>query len=429
MNCLLLNLVENETTITGADADLFYVFRSDGYNERDLILFKTRPEFSNPSDANGDNVYEIQLTKTDSAGNTTVATLNINVTEAQEGETQPIAAPENTLILEIQEQATALADDNSNRNLIGTDSDDVFSKQDLENGSKYVDGGLGDDVFSAGDDFLTGGDGADTFLISLDRLVDLNKIGIIDDSLPRDQQGDKEGIYGYDQNRDGTLDLATELNHAWLNVIYDFTPGTDKLGLSTYGWTGTNIPSLRSEDVSYVQGTGDLSAHTLVVIKNGQTEDRGFTDGGVAAVLLNTDASTISKEIDEVVVGAKYENVLGNIGEAIGATTTTISGPNGEDVEVLQLADGQYVYVYAQYEQLDNEVLFQNLALSTSGELYVPRGDGPDFEAPADANKDNIYEFLFSDHFLRPKTQTRILGWLQCRLGKFDQAILPSQFS
>ena len=179
-------------------------------------------------------------------------------------------------------------------------------------------------------------------------------------------------------------------------MIYDFTPGTDKLGLSTYGWTGTNIPSLRSEDVSYVQGTGDLSAHTLVVIKNGQTDDRGFTDGGVAAVLLNTDASTISKEIDEVVVGAKYENVLGNIGEAIGATTTTITGPNGEDVEVLQLADGQYVYVYAQYEQLDNEVLFQNLALSTSGELYVPRGDGPDFEAPADANKDNIYEFLFS---------------------------------
>ena len=60
---------ETETTITGgADADLFYVFRSDGYNERDLILFKTRPEFSNPSDANGDNVYEIQLTKTDSSG-------------------------------------------------------------------------------------------------------------------------------------------------------------------------------------------------------------------------------------------------------------------------------------------------------------------------------------------------------------------------
>ena len=120
-----------------------------------------------------------------------------------------------------------------------------------------------------------------------------------------------------------------------MNVIYDFTPGTDKLALSTYGWTGTNVPSLRSEDVSYIQGTGDLSAHTLVVINNSQTIDRGYTDGGVAAVLLNTEASSISKEVDEITVGAKYENILGNIGSAIGATTTTITGPNGEDVEVL----------------------------------------------------------------------------------------------
>ena len=50
--------------------------------------------------------------------------------------------------------------------------------------------------------------------------------------------------------------------------------------------------------------------------------------------LLNTDASSIVKGTDEIVVGAKYENILGNIGEAIGATTTTITGPNGEDVEV-----------------------------------------------------------------------------------------------
>ncbi|MDC0591229.1 hypothetical protein OAP13_04885 [Gammaproteobacteria bacterium] len=116
----------------------------------------------------------------------------------------------------------------------------------------------------------------------------------------------------------------------------------------------------------------------------------------MAAVLLNTDASTISKEVDEITAGAKYENILGNIGSAIGATTTTITGPNGEDVEVLQLPDGQYVFVYAQYAAADNQILFENLALSTSGELYVPRGEGPDFEAPGDGNKDNIYEFLFS---------------------------------
>ena len=97
--------------------------------------------------------------------------------------------------------------------------------------------------------------------------------------------------------------------------------------------------------------------------------------------MLNTDASSIVKDTDEVVVGAKYENILGNIGEAIGATTTTITGPNGEDVEVIQLSNGQYIYVYAQL--LITIMLYQNF-LSLSGELYVPRGDGPDFEAPQD---------------------------------------------
>jgi Ca2+-binding RTX toxin-like protein len=386
-----------ETTITGgADADLFYIFKADGNSDQDLILFKTRPEFSNPTDANADGVYELELTKTDSTGFSVSQVVNIEVRQADESEQKPIEAPGTSLVLEITEQTDSLTDDNgSNRNIVGTDEADVFSKQDLDNGSKQVSGGLGDDVFSAGDDFLTGGEGSDTFLISLDRIVDLNQLGIVDNSQPY-EEGRKEGIYGYDQNRDGTLDLATELDHAWLNVIYDFTPGTDKLALSTYGWTGTNVPSLRSEDVSYIQGTGDLSAHTLVVINNSQTIDRGYTDGGVAAVLLNTEASSISKEVDEITVGAKYENILGNIGSAIGATTTTITGPNGEDVEVLQLPDGQYVFVYAQYSSADNQILFENLALSTSGELYVPRGEGPDFEAPGDGNKDNIYEFLFS---------------------------------
>jgi len=89
-----------ETTITGgADADLFYIFRSDGNNEIDLILFKSRPEFSNPSDANGDGTYEIELTKTDATGFSVTQAVTIEVREANEGELQPITAPGTSLIL------------------------------------------------------------------------------------------------------------------------------------------------------------------------------------------------------------------------------------------------------------------------------------------------------------------------------------------
>ena len=57
----------------------------------------------------------------------------------------------------------------------------------------------------------------------------------------------------------------------------------------------------------------------------------------------------------------------------------------------------QFVFVYVIVA--DNKMLYQNLALSLSGELYVPRGDGPDFESPQDGNKDNIYEFVFKVTF------------------------------
>ena len=69
-----------ETTITGgADADLFYIFKADGNSDQDLILFKTRPEFSNPTDANADGVYELELTKTDSTGFSVSQVVNLSL--------------------------------------------------------------------------------------------------------------------------------------------------------------------------------------------------------------------------------------------------------------------------------------------------------------------------------------------------------------
>ena len=121
---------ETETSITGGvDADLFVVYRPDGDSDQDLILFKVRPEFSNPSDANGDNVYEVELTKTGSNGESVTQAVTITVTEANEGEKRPLDAPGTSLILEIDEVAESLTDDGSNRNIVGTDAADIFSKK------------------------------------------------------------------------------------------------------------------------------------------------------------------------------------------------------------------------------------------------------------------------------------------------------------
>ena len=133
---------------------------------------------------------------------------------------------------------------------------------------------------------------------------------------------------------------------------------------------------------------------TYISTNNAQTLDRGWNDGGVVAVLLNTDASSIDKATDEIVVGAKYENILGNIGEAIGASTTTIIGPNGEDVEVMQLPNGLYVFVYASYQAADNKMLYQNLALSLL-ESFMYQEEMGLILSHLKMKIDNIYEFVF----------------------------------
>ena len=100
------------------------------------------------------------------------------------------------------------------------------------------------------------------------------------------------------KGQDFILDLSTELHWTRVSLISDFTPGTDKLALTTLGWTGNNVPNLTKADITFVQGVDSMSAHTLVMVTGKMAQDRGFSDGGVVSVLLNTDASTLSKETD-----------------------------------------------------------------------------------------------------------------------------------
>ena len=67
-----------------------------------------------------------------------------------------------------------------------------------------------------------------------------------------------------------------------------------------------------------------------------RAEDQGLTEGGIIAVLLDIDATTISKDTDVTEVGPQYDNVLGNIKDAIGASVTIIQDQDGRDTPILQ---------------------------------------------------------------------------------------------
>ncbi|MDB3976026.1 Ig-like domain-containing protein, partial [Gammaproteobacteria bacterium] len=374
----------------GADADKFIVVDRDNGS---AFFFKARPSFDNPSDADGDNIYEFELTKSDGA-NSITKTVRIQIMEPEEGSSAPLSAPSSALVLNVDEVAENIGGDRGgSRNILGTEGSDEFVKDNY--GFKYIDGGAGDDVFKElREGYLTGGEGADKFFISADSRVNKDNFGIRDDSDGY-VEGSKEGINGYDQNRDGVLDLATELNYTRVPVISDFTPGVDKIHLTTYGWTGQNVPTIQKSKVTIEQGTGDLANHTLIVLNDNNAIEQGHANGSVIAVLLDTDATTVSKDTDLIEDGSDNQLVLGNLRDAVGGTTVILQDTAGNDVPVIQLENGEYIWIYLNGNDLDNQQFYRNFATSPNGDLYVPRSENLDFENPTDANKDNTYELLF----------------------------------
>ena len=78
------------SSISGADADKF-VIRDTEWGTQ--IFFTERPVFSSPADADGDNTYVFDLTKTSSDGQTATSTVNITVNQKQEGSPDALATP------------------------------------------------------------------------------------------------------------------------------------------------------------------------------------------------------------------------------------------------------------------------------------------------------------------------------------------------
>ena len=89
------------------------------------------------------------------------------------------------------------------------------------------------------------------------------------------------------------------------------------------------------------------------------------------AVLLNTDASTISKDTDLVEDGSDNQLILGNLRDAVGGTITILQDTNGNDVPVIQLENGEYIWIWANGQDLDNEQFFREFYLLLQMEIYA----------------------------------------------------------
>ena len=83
--------------LASPDASLFQIDSTDG-----TVLFLTPPDFEAPSDADGDNVYVLQVGATDGGGATTALTVEVSVQDLNEffvfTSPQEVTSPENELM-------------------------------------------------------------------------------------------------------------------------------------------------------------------------------------------------------------------------------------------------------------------------------------------------------------------------------------------
>jgi hypothetical protein len=135
----------------GADADVFDIDPDAG-----TLTFRNAPDFENPTDADDDNVYEVEIGVTDGIASTAVATAVTVTDEDEAGRTEIVGTPGNDF-------------------LIGTDADERFVS---------LGGGI---------DRMIGGGGADEFVFGAELDNGLRERDII-----------------YDYGTDDTIVLASE---------------------------------------------------------------------------------------------------------------------------------------------------------------------------------------------------------------------------
>ena len=121
--------------VGGADQTLFAI------DPTGALRFNVSPDFETPEDANGDNVYDLVVSATDSLGAVTFQTVAIQVTN-------------------VAEPGQTINGGNSNQTLVGTNGNDVMNGG---NGNDNLNGGDGNDGISGGNgkDILVGGRGDD----------------------------------------------------------------------------------------------------------------------------------------------------------------------------------------------------------------------------------------------------------------------------
>jgi hypothetical protein len=318
--------------VGGPDAGDFTIDPTTGE-----LSFVTPPDFENPADDNGDNVYEVQVQATDPDGlSTPVETVNVSVTDVDENGEPVIVNAGDVTIPENQVEVV-------NLDAVDPDSDPVTWSitGGADAGLFNIDPATGQLNFNTAPDFENPQDvGTDNVyevevtatdpggLTDVETLnvtiADINEAPTAnDDTLTVQENGSGTiNVLGNDTDpENGDLDIQGTPTAA--NGVLDVDNETGEITYTpNAGFVGTDTITYTTVDEGGLTDTATLSVN-VTALPIGTLSGRIFSDDNgnnteVDASLLNFDAGIEGVEV----------RLLDASGTTVIATTT--SGPNGE---------------------------------------------------------------------------------------------------
>ena len=361
----------------GTDASDFTIIPDS--SGRGVLTFNDPPDFENPVDSDQDNEYELTVEASDGNGNSDKVAFTITVSDINEGPTIRLEGTATTTVPENTADTRVLAD---------------YTATDPEN--------TGAGIFRWS---TTGRDGGD-FVIS--ELGELRFRNSPDYERPAD--ADRDNVYevivrAYDGRAYGTLEepleiTVTEVNEAPVITTKSRTEFSQRENSTSFIYTYRATDQDEDDVIRWsVEGTdgGDFAIYNGIL---------GFR-------LLPDFEEPVDENEDNV-----YEITVvasdGSLRDAVNAVITITDQPEGPVIAgstAYTFAENyditQALGTYTATDAKDGRAVFPRWSLSgrDGGDFVIDQVSGvltfrntPDYDRPADADRDNVYEVTVRGH-------------------------------
>jgi len=362
-------------SITGGDDDIFLAIRGVDNNE---LTFGFPPEFSAPSDANNDNVYEVEVTADDGSGNAVIQLLSITINDvnfspdlfASTGYTE-----ENTFATDVVIEGydfrdndlltvTLSGDDAAFFSIVSTyDGPGNFNSTIVFNNAPDFEMPLdanGDNIY---DVTIELSDGVNTVTQAIDVLVDdVEDVGLAPEFVSPSAVSVNEGE---------TLALVLEAQDPEGDAVtFELTTGFDSSFFSIEGVDNNELTFDFAPEFSAPNDGGHDNVYEVEVIASD-----GFNEVAQSFFITVTDVNTAPTLTTNS--GFSMENYI--------FTGAFVSADDFEDMNdtltITLTGDDGALFTFATILELPGSI---------GGDIEFTVA--PDFETPLDANGDNIYE-------------------------------------